>query len=371
MDFDKSSVSREEYFHMLSIMQIKNDAETLKALAPIISHPVIVLDMLPYLALFCNSAIEYLNMNNCEVSLPNESIFSIKDLRSKLKLFDERIGKATKQVKLSDGLQDKEFRGKLRFPWTRGLNIHYNLGIFCDEQGHIIGNTQYTYFLFQDKRFTKVLDDSNEIRALGKSIGTTINSVCEGLKNFQSNFVAKTKTKDFKIYYKDFNTNRKFNAFPNLTNGKELTLHLLHILTFVNSMRYVIDPIMDGCNPWLLRTKYITTYYAQRNLEKVMRVPENVLIASRIKNSVNFSTDLFDSEFRSCMMHYGFSNHERWSIADCYLDVNTLFYGLVESRFNGYHPREYSELLSHRLIEISDTLNKMLSINLSGAQLLR
>ena len=44
---------------------------------------------------------------------------------------------------------------KLRFKFLYELNIHYNLGIFLDENGDIIGNSQYGYYLFQDNNILK------------------------------------------------------------------------------------------------------------------------------------------------------------------------------------------------------------------------
>ncbi|WP_313163960.1 hypothetical protein [Sedimentibacter sp.] len=98
MNWNHTSIEKEEYYNMLSTMHIKNDCETLKALAPVISQPIIILGMLPYLSLFCNSVQEYINRNIAYTAIENDSPFSISDMRSKLKLFDERYSKAKKQL---------------------------------------------------------------------------------------------------------------------------------------------------------------------------------------------------------------------------------------------------------------------------------
>ncbi len=370
MNWNHTSIEKEEYYNMLSTMHIKNDCETLKALAPVISQPIIILGMLPYLSLFCNSVQEYINRNIAYTAIENDSPFSISDMRSKLKLFDERYSKAKKQILLSDDLQDQKFRDRLRFPWTRGLNIHYNLGVFCDEEGHIIGNTQYIYFLFQDKLFSKSLEDPNELREFGQAIGTVISSTCSGLKDFLPDYCVNINSRKFKISYKDFNTNHRFNLFPQIKNGKEVTLRLLHILTYINFLRYVIMNIADYTNPWRLRVMYITLYYAVKSIDKLVFILDannkEKELAMELKNFISFKEGIFDSVFRNCMMHYGFFDNGKSAINDEYLDVQIPFGGLIESRFNGYNYSKYSNLLNDKVIKLSDDLTAILPINLTG-----
>jgi hypothetical protein len=371
MNWDYTSVTKEEYYNLLSTIQIKNDCETWKALAPVISQPVIIFGMLPYLSLFCSSFQEYINSNITPVSIKNDSPYAISDMRSKIKLFDERYAKSQKQILLSNNLQDQEFSGRLRFPWTRSLNIHNNLGIYCDEDGHIIGNTQYIYYLFQDKSFSKSLQNPNEIRDFGQAIGTVINSVCIGLKNFLPDYFVNINDRKFKIKYKDFNTNYSFSLFPQIKNGKEVTLRLLHTLTFINFLRYVIMNLADYTNTWILRAMYITFYYAVKSIDKLVCVldtnnSEEKKLSSTLKDSISFGDKLFDSEFRSCMMHYGFYNNGKWAIDDKYLDLHTPLFGLIESRFSDKSYAEYSNVLIDKIIKLSNDLTTMLPINLTG-----
>jgi len=371
MKWERTSVTKEEYYNLLSTIQIKNDCETLKALTPVISQPVIIFGMLPYLSLFCSSFQEYINSYIAPVAIKNDSPFTISDMRSKIKLFDERYGKSQKQILLSNDLQDQEYRGRLRFSWTRGMNIHYNLGIYCDENGHIIGNTQYTYYLFQDKSFSKSLQNPNEVRAFGQAIGTVINSACLGLNDFLPDYCININSRKFKIKYKDFNTNYEFSLFPQVNNGKEVTLRLLHTLTFINFLRYVIMNVTDYTNTWNLRSMYLTLYYAVKSIDKLAYVLdtdncEERKVSAALKDSISFEDKLFDSEFRSCMMHYGFYNNGKWAIDDKYLDLHTSLFGLIESKFSGHSYIEYSNLLIDKIIKLSDALTTMLPINLAG-----
>lgn len=375
MNWEYTSIRKEEYYNMLSAIQLKNDCETLKALIPTISQPVIILGIMPYLSLFCNSFQEYTNNNITTVAIKNESLFKISDIRNKLKLFDDRYGKSMKQILQSDAFQDQEFKGRLRFSWTRGLNIHYNMGIFCDEEDHIISNTQYIYYLFQDKAFSKSLQDPDEIRIFGQDIGTVINSVSEGLKDFLPKYQVGTYSKKFKIKYKDYNTNHQFNLFPQARSGKDITLYLLNTLSSINFLRYVVMSIADDCNPWQLRAKYITFYYAVKSIEKLACAMdssgiEEKRISTMLKKGISCVEGLFDSEFRSCMMHYGFYNNGKWATDDLYIDMKIPFFGLVESRFSGRSYSEYTNLLNDRISKLSDFLITILPFDLTNLKVL-
>lgn len=54
-----------------------------------------------------------------------------------------------------DYLQDQIFKNKLRFGFMKNWNIHFDLGVYADKDNHVVGNTQYNYYLLQDNRFLK------------------------------------------------------------------------------------------------------------------------------------------------------------------------------------------------------------------------
>lgn len=93
MDWGKTSVSKEEYYSLLSTIAIKNDSETLKALVSAFSAACGFSYVAPYIALFCSSVGEFINHSGItEVQLKNGSPLSISDVRNKLKLFSEKYG---------------------------------------------------------------------------------------------------------------------------------------------------------------------------------------------------------------------------------------------------------------------------------------
>ena len=113
MDWNCTSVSKDEYYHLLTMLTIKNDVTTLLALAPHIRDPYVSLGMLPLLSHFCVSIRDYYDSRNISVNLPSLSSFSFDDIRLKLKLFSDPYKKSIKQISMADGMQDESFRAKL------------------------------------------------------------------------------------------------------------------------------------------------------------------------------------------------------------------------------------------------------------------
>lgn len=349
---------------MLSITTIKNDCETIKALIPAISQPIIGLSFLPYFALFCMAISEYYRSKGLMINLDNNSPFSVSDIRNKLKLFDDKYGKMQKQILTVDNIQDMEFKNKLRFPILKYLNLHYNLGIFVNEDKYIIGNTQYMYYMFQDKRFSKRDIKGEQVKEFSRLLGTLINSVSQGLKNFEPNFHVDIYQRHYPVFYQDFNTNRNFNFFQSYKNGKDFSLRLLHVLCSVNFARYVLDEFVSENNIWSLRIKYIIMYYAYRSVEKLVKYLPN--------NTIRFAPteymELLDGEFRSCMMHYTFINKDSCIISDDYLDHRTPFFGLIESRFNGMSYDCLCKAINQKITILSDILSEAIRPNFTNCK---
>ena len=104
-----SNIREEEYYHMLSMIAIKNDSETLRALVSTVSQPIITLCILPYVSLFCIAVKEYYESCNAGFAISNESPFQVPDIRSKLKLFSDSYSRLEKQILKVDAIQDGEF----------------------------------------------------------------------------------------------------------------------------------------------------------------------------------------------------------------------------------------------------------------------
>lgn len=360
MDWNSTSVSKDEYYHLLTMLTIKNDVTTLLALAPYIRDPYISLGMLPLLSQFCVSIRDYYDSRNIPVNLPSLSSFSFDDVRLKLKLFSDPYKKSIKQISMADSMHDEIFRSKLRFSFLSKMNMHYNLGIISDSNGNIVFNTQLLHYMFQDKKFSHAELSGENVKAFGYDIGTIIASVNQGLLDDLPSITPAISPTAFSFKYKDFNTNRTFNIFPLQKEGKASSLFLLHLLCSLNFARYVLNKLLPPSNIWLLRAKYITLYYAAASINHFAK--KSSIPAINELNNPEIEP-LLNSTFRSCMMHYAFINKGEYVINDQYLDLNTPFWGLIESCFNEMSYEELCIAVDQGINFIADKLEAILSID--------
>jgi len=360
VDWNNTSVSKDEYYHLLTMLTIKNDVTTLFALAPYIRDPYISLGMLPLLSQFCVSIRDYCDSQNVPINLPKLSSFSFDDVRLKLKLFSEKHSKSIKQIAMADGIQDESFKSKLRFSFLSKVNMYDNLGVIADSDGNIVFNTQLLHYIFQDKKFSHTKLYGEDVKAFGRDIGTIIASVHQGLLDDLPNFDPVVHPATFSFKYKDFNTNKNFNIFPHQKEGKESSLFVLHILCYLNFVRYVLGRLLAPDNMWLLRAKYIALYYATTSVNQFAD-KSSIPTINALKNQE--SKPLLNSTFRSCMMHYAFINKGEYAIDDQYLDLNKPFWGLIESCFGEMSYAELCSSIDREINLLADKLETILSID--------
>lgn len=205
--------------------------ETLKYLGLHMKSPANLM-LLPYICLCCNEALNYLEYN-FEPNQLSQLPISHTKVRNKLKLFSDRYGKSIKQIKLVDSQQDEEFKEKLRFKWLQSRKMHYNLGIYCNAERHIVGNTQYISFLLQNPSFTIREDNSQNIYEFAVFLGSALQMISQDLNAFKSEIFIQKNEISMDWLYKDYNTDKKFNRFPHIHDGKEVTLFF--ITSFVDN----------------------------------------------------------------------------------------------------------------------------------------
>lgn len=222
------SIEKDEIYQLLTDLQIKNDCVTLAALSNLIAQPIISLAFLPLYALFVEEINNTIGEKERAFDISNDLSFKIGAVRSKLKLFGaEKIGKSKKRMLNLDESQGEIFKKKLRFNFTRSLNIHYNLGVFFTNEVKILGNTQYFYYIFQGNNIDEREYNKEEIMEFSRSLGIVIGSVNEGFKNFMPHHSVNIKNRDYRIKFKDFNTDKKsFTTISQLQYGKDISLIL-------------------------------------------------------------------------------------------------------------------------------------------------
>lgn len=197
--------------------------DTLKQLALSMKSPENLM-LLPYICLCCNEALNFLEYN-LEPDQLSHSPINHTQVRNKLKLFSDRYGKSIKQIKLADSQQDRKFKEKLRFKWMQSWNLHYNLGVYCNTEGHIVGNTQFVSFLLQNPSFN-IEENSESIYEFAIFLGSVLQMISQDLISFESELRINEKEISMNWLYRDYNTNKNFNRFPDVQDGRDLTLFL-------------------------------------------------------------------------------------------------------------------------------------------------
>ena len=280
---------------------IIEDGETIIQYAlPNSKNGMIQLSLIPYMALFCRSAQEFIGSNY----IPDDVDQQIKDLRNGLKLYAGKYNKGKKETLRIDENQDKEFRDELRFPIMRKWNIHYNLGVYFDVEGHIVGNTQILNYFF-DIPEIDINDKGKRAFEIGKMLGEKTRIIINDLGGKINNF--ETKNLEIPVYgHIDLNTNRK-NKFFNKTSDKEINLIMLHLLSSIGFVEHVLHESLPTTNQWLMRLEYVVAHHTWLGLKKVKQhfeEEDKYSLNNDLSFLVNKGAYLFPSEFRNCMMHY-------------------------------------------------------------------
>lgn len=357
---------------------IKRDFDLLKKIILSLS-PELVTQMIPYSALFCYEGIQYLNANGQAVKIENTGRYSIKDIRQKAKFFDLSVNKLLQCIENVDTLQNDYFIQQMKFPQLGRWNIHTNLGIFYDTNRHIVGNTHYTYYVFQDEKMISQPEESmsghilvgEEVKAFGYDMGRIVGSISDGLSQISDFVVADFDISHIKLYSQDFNTNRCM-AFDN-KRFKIMRLFLLHILSNIGFILYVLKKSIIRDSGLLLRLEYITYHFTLLRLDGISNYyKQNNDISSdskliKLLNSIDYTNanKLRKTEFRNCMMHFGLTSKDGTCLIDnANIDLAKPFCGLVESQF-GKSYSEYQLCLETELEMIYQKLSNYLDFDLS------
>jgi len=94
---------------------ISSDCKTITGLIPyIFQNPVLAIEVIPLLSLFCAETLSYFDKYNISIKAPNNNSFSVNDIRLKLKLFEDSFSKAQKMIANCDYLQDYIFKNLLK-----------------------------------------------------------------------------------------------------------------------------------------------------------------------------------------------------------------------------------------------------------------
>ena len=109
--------------HYLSLLQIKYDCETVYSLAKSLQQDGITgFGIIPYYTLTAATALEMFSSNDIEIEIPYPA--RIKDIRMKLKIFEDGFSKSKRMLLGIDYLQNEIFKKKLTFSFMKNWNMH-------------------------------------------------------------------------------------------------------------------------------------------------------------------------------------------------------------------------------------------------------
>lgn len=314
------------------------DCATIEAISKEYREPIINLGMIPYFALACCSVSEYTGWSFEDIEGVSPEF--LPSIRNNLKLWQDRYSRVAKGFLQTDDTQNGLFREQLRFEFTKSLNIHYNLGIFLDQNGNVVGNTQLSAHLFgfDDLSEEECARKSFEI---GKLAGAIIKNTLAGIRStFEEPVIALNEVFS-EFFYCDLNTNTT-NVFPEVY-PKEISLFMLHLLSFAGFVDHVILSIVPYRNPWAMRVLYVTAHYCKQGLAHLKNSLKNnepeiyQRIGGELERLTSEAAPPVSGSFRNCMMHYDLFDKKTgdFLIKQEYLDRNDPMYGLVPSCFDG------------------------------------
>jgi len=286
-----------------------------------------------------------------------------------------------------DYLQDQVFKNMLKFDFMRSWNMHYNLGIYTDVHKRVVGNTQYGYYMLQENRFLKkrleevataysVTPEKFDLSEQTKKdsyeyaykCGQVIGSMQSALASFDTHVSITTKDNGIDYFYADYNTNVKSSLFPTGDDGKATMLYLLHALSTINFLLYVLNGYEKDDYGWWLKINYVAYYYTIHKLRDLQQhLIQNKLLTSSISDyftSIGLDNAKYlNKTFRNYVMHSRLIDKNGKMLIDSEnLDKAKPLFGLVETCFDGMSYYELKQSIISETAKISNILSTWLGI---------
>ena len=357
-----------------SEQMICNDGRIISSL--VLNAPykeIVSMLLLPYVALYCRESQEYYKLRVLDEKTDKQII----DLRNSIKLICGKYNKIENTVIESDLQQDYVFKNKLIFDSAKLLNSYYNLGVYFDENGHIIGNTQLIN-IYLNVADVDSEEKNTKLIKLGENIGKSMNRI--NMMTGKKHKISVSQFEKISIGYIDYNTNVGENLFKN-KECKGINLIILHMLGMLGTNKYLLQRICSDNNIWVLRNEYIVAHNIWSGLRVIKgHFQEDKSIDIDIKTIEELVEDgrnFFPSLFRNTMMHYDLIYKDKPCIREDnyylyedeffskkYYYPDKLLYGLVETCFEGKNATDYFGELRKYMIRIEEYLKSWFSVDI-------
>lgn len=344
-----------------SEQMICNDGRIISSL--VLNAPykeIVSMLLLPYVALYCRESQEYYKLRVLDEKIDKQII----DLRNSIKLICGKYNKIENTVIESDLQQDYVFKNKLIFDSAKLLNAYYNLGVYFDENGHIIGNTQLIN-IYLNVADVDSEEKNTKLIKLGENIGKSMNRI--NMMTGKKHKISVSQFEKISIGYIDYNTNVGKNLFKN-KECKGINLIILHMLGMLGTNKYLLQRICPDNNIWVLRNEYIVAHNIWSGLRVIKgHFQEDKSIDIDIKTIEKLVEDgrkFFPSSFRNTMMHYDLIYKDKPCIREDNYYPDKLLYGLVETCFEGKNATDYFGELRKYMIRIEEYLKSWFSVDI-------
>ncbi len=323
------------------------------------------LSLLPFLALYCRSAQEYFGQK----VIDDKTEKQITDIRNGLKIYSNRYGKIKNTMLTIDSQQDQYYKDQLRFSFMKKWNINYNLGVYFDEAGHIVGNTQLSSLSLTENNSNFNIQNQHALE-IGRILGAKTVFILKEFCGLHPTEICLSSSKDIRIGYRDYNTNRSKSLFSKHVD-KDLNLTILHLLSLVGFVEHILRSTLPSDNPWLFRTEYVVAHYVWSGMKRIAQHLENNTSntfddLSELHSFVTNGSSLFPSSFRNCMMHYDLNFSGKPVIADRFYNPHLPFCGLIESCFNGKPYDEFFFELRQYILALEKHMSSWFNIDIKS-----
>ena len=244
--FDKNTKklrNASKHLMMQDINTIYNFASYIKSK----QASVFIMGILPYLTACVDSAIEFLEKAQIDLShlsLMRDYAQVTTKTRAKIKMYRERTGKNIGVIETIREEKNEEFEKMLRFPFLKEIKANYDLGTYILD-GQYIGNSfLYEWFFDEINKIEAKNPHFDFSRALGEATAY--------IKNMRKTNKRTAGSFDFgSMNYKDYNvTHRPDELFINgLDKGQSLFLFnlLLNAINLITGQAQWGLCALSGC----------------------------------------------------------------------------------------------------------------------------
>lgn len=334
------------YDDVCTLFALSKNHDSAVALASLPFYSFFVYEVLSQLA-FEYSDKEYVNL--------------IKQYRNSLKIFTDKFTPAEHKMSAVRNQHDEYFRNRLRFSFTKHLDINYDLGIYFDNKGQIIHNTQMASGL----SLNQYEDPKENMFQFGRKTGEIIADIkCELEQHFGKEEVRLRQMVSGSRYL-DINTSREKQIF-NLENSLDLNMYLLHMYSWLGYVRNVLCAELDPDNSWLIRMKFIAVFNIERGLNTVNRYYSVNGPKPKLVEKINAAKDNWKinryNQLRNCMMHYGLYQNGICLLTDENAKQHVPLYGLIEN-CTSIETNSFLEILNIEMNDLYGIIGKEFSFD--------